>query len=50
VAREDIRKMALPVLRHRIILNFEGQAEGVSTDVVIENIVKDLPEDALAAA
>jgi MoxR-like ATPase len=50
VAREDIRAMTLPVLRHRIILNFEGQAEGVSTDAVIENIVKELPEDTLAAA
>ena len=50
VARDDIRSMALPVLRHRIILNFEGQAEGVSTDAVIENIVKELPEDTLAAA
>jgi MoxR-like ATPase len=50
VARDDIRSMALPVLRHRIILNFEGQAEGVSTDAVIENIIKELPEDTLAAA
>ncbi len=50
VARDDIRSMALPVLRHRIILNFEGQAEGVSTDAVIEHIVKELPEDTLAAA
>jgi MoxR-like ATPase len=50
VARDDIRTMALPVLRHRIILNFEGQAEGINTDAVIENIVKELPEDTLAAA
>jgi MoxR-like ATPase len=50
VARDDIRAMTLPVLRHRIILNFEGQAEGVSTDAVIENIVNELPEDTLAAA
>jgi MoxR-like ATPase len=50
VAREDIRTMALPVLRHRLILNFEGQAEGISTDAVIENIVQELPEDTLAAA
>jgi MoxR-like ATPase len=38
------------VLRHRIILNFEGQAEGIGTDAVIEHIVKELPEDSLAAA
>jgi MoxR-like ATPase len=50
VAREDIRAMALPVLRHRLILNFEGQAEGMSTDTVIERITRDLPEDTLEAA
>ncbi|MFO0789790.1 MAG: MoxR family ATPase [Pirellulales bacterium] len=50
VARDDIRSMALPVLRHRLILNFEGQAEGVSTDTVIDSVVKELPEDTLAAA
>ncbi len=50
VARADIRSMAMPVLRHRIILNFEGQAEGVSADTVIQHIMKELPEDSLAAA
>jgi MoxR-like ATPase len=50
VAREDLRAMALPVLRHRLILNFEGQAEGISTDDVIEKIIDHVPEDALAMA
>lgn len=50
VAREDLRSMALPVLRHRMILNFEGQAEGISTDDVITKILAEVPEDALAAA
>ena len=50
VAREDLREMALPVLRHRLILNFEGQAEGISTDDVIQELLKSVPEDALAAA
>jgi len=50
VARDDLRAMALPVLRHRMILNFEGQAEGVSTDDVINKIIEQLSEDALAAA
>lgn len=40
VAREDIKAVALSVLRHRIILNFEGQAEGVQTDTVVEGILK----------
>lgn len=48
VAREDLRAMAYPVLRHRLILNFEGQAEGISTDDVIEKIISHVPEDALA--
>ena len=47
VAREDLRAMAKPVLRHRLILNFEGQAEGVSTDDVIDQILQHVREDAL---
>lgn len=50
VAREDLRIMATPVLRHRMILNFEGQAEGISADDVIDKIISNIPEDALAAA
>jgi MoxR-like ATPase len=50
VARDDLREMALPVLRHRMILNFEGQAEGINTDDVIAEIIREVPEDALAAA
>jgi MoxR-like ATPase len=47
VARDDLRSMALPVLRHRLILNFEGQAEGVSTDQVLTEILHSLPDDAM---
>jgi len=50
VAREDLKAMANPVLRHRLILNFEGQAEGVSTDDVIDKILQSVPENALEAA
>ncbi len=42
VSREDIRALAPMVFRHRIILNFEGQAENVSTDNVIEEIIRTL--------
>lgn len=35
VAREDIRVVALPALRHRIVMNFEGEAEGVTPDDVV---------------
>jgi MoxR-like ATPase len=40
VARDDLKAVALGVLRHRIILNFEGQAEGIQTDTVVEGILK----------
>ena len=50
VARDDLKTMALPVLRHRMILNFEGQAEGISADDVIRKMLTDGKEDALAAA
>ncbi|MBL8758537.1 MAG: MoxR family ATPase [Phycisphaerae bacterium] len=41
-AIEDVRAAALPALRHRLIMNFESQAEGVSADAVIANIVETL--------
>ncbi|HEV8060974.1 MAG TPA: MoxR family ATPase [Gemmataceae bacterium] len=46
VAREDIRAVAPMALRHRLILNFEGQADGVPTDAVIANILKTAAEPA----
>lgn len=39
VAREDLNAIAPMVLRHRIILNFEGQAENISTDSVVRDII-----------
>ena len=35
VAYDDIREAAIPAMRHRLILNFEAQAEGVTTDALI---------------
>lgn len=49
VAREDIRKIAPMALRHRLILNFEGQADGIPTDDVIANILNNVKEPALVA-
>ena len=37
VSQDDLRQAALPALRHRLILNFEAQAEGLSTDTVIQS-------------
>lgn len=39
VAFDDLRTTALPALRHRLILNFEAQAEGISTDSVINDLL-----------
>src|SRR5215470_8031975 len=44
VAVDDIRRVASPSLRHRIILNFEGDAEGVTTDQVISEALSKTPE------
>jgi MoxR-like ATPase len=43
-AIDDIRAVALPALRHRTMLNFEGEAEGISTDAVITEILSKTPE------
>lgn len=43
VTPHDIKKIAKDVLRHRIILNYEGQAEGISTDTIIEDILAKVP-------
>ncbi len=42
----DIQSIAAPALRHRLILNFEAQAEGVSADAVVENLVATTPVSA----
>ena len=42
VSREDLRAVAHPALRHRLILNFEGQAEGMQPDRVIDDILATL--------
>jgi MoxR-like ATPase len=40
VSREDLKTLAPMVFRHRMILNFEGQAENISTDLVLKELVK----------
>jgi MoxR-like ATPase len=39
VSVEDIRALALPSLRHRLLLNFEGEADEVNTDAIIEEML-----------
>jgi MoxR-like ATPase len=50
VSFDDIEAVALPALRHRLIPNFEAEAEGITTDHVIAQILRDVPRDAAALA
>jgi MoxR-like ATPase len=40
VSIDDIRAVALPALRHRLLLNFEGEADEVSTDAIVEELLR----------
>jgi MoxR-like ATPase len=44
VSVADLRRMAKATLRHRIIRNFEGEAEGVSTDRILDELLSAVPE------
>ncbi len=44
VSIDDIRHVCRPALRHRIMLNFEGEAEGVDPDAILSDIIERLPE------
>jgi MoxR-like ATPase len=44
VSFEDIRKVYLPALRHRVLLNFEAQAENIASDSILAQIIQDVPE------
>ena len=48
VSFDDIEAVAAPTLRHRLILNFEAEAEGITTDHIIQAILKEVPRDAVA--
>ena len=47
VAFEDIRAVALPALRHRLILNFEGEAEGITSEAVVRSILDEVTPPAV---
>ena len=44
VTLDDIRKVAIPVLRHRISTNFQAQAEGMSSDDLVARLIEEVPE------
>jgi MoxR-like ATPase len=43
VSFKDVKDVAIPAMRHRVILNFEGEAEGITTDMVLEKILAETP-------
>ena len=42
-AFSDVKSAVIPAMRHRVILNFEGEAEGITTDMVLEKIIAETP-------
>ena len=48
VAFSDLKEAAFPALRHRMILNFEAEAEGIRADAILEKILTEIPEVAAA--
>jgi len=45
VAVEDLRAVALPALRHRLLLNFEGEADEISTDTIVNELLTNVPTE-----
>jgi MoxR-like ATPase len=43
---DDVRRSVAPALRHRVLLNFEGEADGITTDKILGDIIAQLPEQA----
>jgi MoxR-like ATPase len=50
VSFDDIEAVAAPALRHRLIPNFEAEAEGITTDHIIAQVLKDVPRDVQAVS
>jgi MoxR-like ATPase len=47
VSIDDVRRVAIPVLRHRISTNFQSQAEGLTPEDIITRLVQEIPEPAI---
>jgi len=45
VSFDDVRQAVMPALRHRIILNFEGEAEGIIADDILKQILDEVPKE-----
>ena len=48
VSLNDIRQVAIPVLRHRVSTNFQAQAEGMTSDDVVARLIKEVPEPSVS--
>jgi len=48
VSLNDIRQVAIPVLRHRVSTNFQAQAEGMTSDDVVTRLIKEVPEPSVS--
>jgi MoxR-like ATPase len=46
VSFEDVRRVFLPAMRHRVILNFEAEAEGIAPDKILLEVLEQVPEKA----
>jgi MoxR-like ATPase len=44
VSADDVRAVAVPVLRHRIIPNFTAEAEGVKSEEIVQRLLNTVPE------
>jgi MoxR-like ATPase len=53
VSFQDVKDVVIPAMRHRVIMNFEGEAEGMSTDMVLQKVIAETPttvQDEVATA
>ncbi len=50
VSFDDVKAVAHPVLRHRVLLNYAAEAEGVTRDLLVDRLIETTPHEAAAAA
>jgi MoxR-like ATPase len=43
VTFDDIRALAHPVMRHRVLINFHAQSEGMSSDMIVDKLLESVP-------
>jgi MoxR-like ATPase len=43
VSREDIKSVALPILRHRIITNYHAESDGMTADKIVQKLIDSVP-------